>query len=474
MDLSRRRFLQWAGCGFGGATLTAVIEQMSLATALAAQPSGYQALVCIFLAGGNDGNNTLIPYDNYDQYYGPVRSPSGLAIAKSSLLQITPSDSQLGTFGLHPSLPELRDFYVQKKLAILCNVGPLVQPLTKDLYYGGAPKPYQLFSHADQVAQWQSARAGTRSSTGWGGRIADVFPPHSSGFPMVTSINGTPLFVIGANRRPLSIAPAPTTLNNVLVLNGFGTSGPEVARRTSFDYLRTVDNSITMFNAASAATQQGVDLGKLLNMDPTLNTVFPNTTIGNQLKQVAKVIAANLTFPGLGLDRQIFFVSLGGFDTHQTQVGNQAKLLTDTSAAMAAFYNATVELQVSQSVVTFTLSDFGRAFQPSGNGAGTVGSDHAWGNHHFILGDAVQGGDFYGIPMDPAYGGNGTVYPTLLKGGPYDTDNGSGGKGRWIPTVAVDQYAATLAAWFGVSSSDLYTVFPNLGNFNPATLGFMG
>jgi uncharacterized protein (DUF1501 family) len=182
------------------------------------------------------------------------------------------------------------------------------------------------------------------------------------------------------------------------------------------------------------------------------------------LKQVAKLISLNLSSATLSLNRQIFFCNLGGFDTHQNQLTNQADLLTDLSQAMKAFYDATVELGVDTKVTTFTLSDFGRTLQPSGSGAGSVGSDHGWGNHQFVLGGAVAGGDFYGV-----VGSNGTVFPTLALGGPDDTDS----RGRWIPTCSVEQYAATLASWYGVAPADIPTVFPLIGRFTTSDLGFL-
>jgi len=198
-------------------------------------------------------------------------------------------------------------------------------------------------------------------------------------------------------------------------------------------------------------------------VDPVLNTVFPNTALGNQLKQVAKLMKFNLGSGAPALTRQIFFCSLGGFDTHQGQVNTQATLLTQVGNAMKAFYDATVELGIESQVVTFTLSDFGRTLQPAGS-AGTVGSDHAWGNHHLVIGASVIGGDFYGVS-----GPSGTVFPTLQLGGPDDTDT----RGRWIPTTSVDQYAATLARWFGVDEININTVFPQLRNFSTRDLRFM-
>jgi uncharacterized protein (DUF1501 family) len=216
---------------------------------------------------------------------------------------------------------------------------------------------------------------------------------------------------------------------------------------------------------ASRTTQQALDIGTIFSADVSLSTVFPNTTLGNQLLQVAKVIKFNAGSPALGLERQIFFCQLGGFDTHQNQVGTQANLLAQLGNAVKAFYDATVELGVDQQVTTFTLSDFGRTLQPAGTGAGVVGTDHAWGNHHFVVGGAVRGGDFYG-----GQGPNGSVFPELQLGGPSDTDN----RGRWIPTVSVEQYAATLARWYGVSAADVPIVFPNIGRFSTSDLGFAG
>ena len=247
------------------------------------------------------------------------------------------------------------------------------------------------------------------------------------------------------------------------MLNGFGTAADEVARRTSMEFLRTIDTEHALVGAASRTTQQAVDIGQTLSSDVTLATVFPNTTLGNQLRQVAKVIKFNGTSPALGLNRQIFFCQLGGFDTHQGQVNTQANLLAQLSQAITAFYDATVDLGLDN-ITTFTLSDFGRTLQPAGSGDRVVGTDHAWGNHHFVVGGAVRGGDFYGVP-----GRTASVFPELQLGGPNDTDN----RGRWIPTASVEQYAATLASWFGVPAADLPIVFPNIGRFTTGDLGFM-
>jgi uncharacterized protein (DUF1501 family) len=468
MRVTRREFLLQSGhaCvgyALGAAAFVAGVQRFSLINLLA-QGSDYRALVCVFLAGGNDGNNMVVPTTTTEyNLYAAARAASGLGIDRDSLLPITPLS--IGSpFGLHPSLAELQALWTDQKLSVVCNVGPLVQPLTRQEYQSGAPRPYQLFSHSDQVAQWQTSIADRVGQTGWGGRTADRFAPVTSGFPMITALSGG-IFTRGQTTSPLSIAPAPTALNQVLVLNGFGTAADEVARRNSLELLRTIDADATLVGAASKTTQQAIDIGRTLDTDVTLTTVFPNTTLGNQLKQVAKVVKFNAGSPALGLTRQIFFCQLGGFDTHQNQVGNQSTLLAQVSQAIKAFYDSTVELGLDRQITTFTLSDFGRTLQPAGTGANVVGSDHAWGNHHFVVGSAVRGGDFYGVP-----GPNGTVFPVLQLSGPSDTDN----RGRWIPTASVEQYAATLASWYGVSTADIPIVFPNIGRFQSTGLGFMG
>ena len=467
MKVTRREFLLQTGhaCfgyALGAAAFVAGVQRFSLINALA-QGSDYRALVCVFLAGGNDGNNLVVPVttSEYDAY-AAVRSSSGLALARDTLLPITPA--AIGSpFGLHPSLVELQALWNEQKAAIVCNVGPLVQPLTREQYQLGAPRPYQLFSHSDQVAQWQTAIADRVGQSGWGGRTADRFGSSASGFPMITALSGG-IFTRGLTTGPLVVSPAPTPLNQVLVLNGFGTAADERARWNAMELLRTADHDNALVAGASHTAQQAVNIGQLLSSDVSLSTVFPNTTLGNQLRQVAKLVKFNAETPSLDLTRQIFFCQLGGFDTHQNQVNNQANLLTQVSQAIKAFYDATVELGLDHQITTFTLSDFGRTLQPAGTGAGVVGTDHAWGNHHFVVGGAVRGGDFYGVA-----GPGGTVFPVLQLGGPNDTDT----RGRWIPTASVEQYAATVASWYGVSAADIPIVFPNIGRFSTSDLGFM-
>jgi uncharacterized protein (DUF1501 family) len=436
------------------------------ALAQQAAPTDYRALVCVFLNGGNDGNNTVVPLDAAGyQAYANARNAAGLAIPQASLLSLTPPS--IGTpFGLHPSLVELQTLWAQQKLAVVCNVGPLIHPMTRDQYRNNSvPKPYQLFSHSDQVTQFQTSVSNTRSQTGWAGRLSDATVSLNEGiqFPMITSVAGGSIFNAGVNTRPLVIAPAPTGLNQVLALSGFGGSAEETARRNSMTFLRTIDRNPILVATASEMTQQALDISLAFASDPTLVTAFPTTSLGNQLKQVAKVMKLNQTSAQLGLERQIFFCSIGGFDTHQNQPSSQASLLTQVSQAMKAFYDATVELGIASRVTTFTLSDFGRTLQPSGSGA-SVGTDHGWGSHLFVMGGAVRGGDFYGVQ-----GPNGTFFPTIQLSGPSDTDS----RGRWIPTASVDQFSATLASWFGLPANNLSDVFPLIGNFASPNLGFM-
>jgi len=423
----------------------------------------YRALVCVFLSGGNDSNNIVVPnYDEGYNQYAAARGTQGLAIPRANLLPITPPSMGGQVYGLHPNLPELNTLWNQGKMAVVCNVGSLVQPLTRATYQAGAPRPYQLFSHSDQVEQFRTAISSYRSTTGWGGRVADRTGVLNAGgaISMITSIAGANIFNVGSNTAPLIVSPAPTPLNQVLALNGFGTAADELARRTAMNNIRTRDLSYTMTQSASALTQQAVNVSQQLSQNPTLTVTFPNTTLGNQLAQVAKLMKFRTQ---LNMSRQVFFVQLGGFDTHSSQLSGQVNLWTQVSQALKAFYDETVSQGIASQVTTFTMSDFNRTFNPAGSGSG-VGTDHAWGGHHLVIGGSVVGGDFYGRPT-----ANGTFFPTLVNNGPDDADT----RGRFIPSVAVEQYAATLARWYGLDSADIPLVFPNINNFSTSNLGFL-
>jgi uncharacterized protein (DUF1501 family) len=471
MKQSRREFLIRTTCaGLSAAAAQASLRKLGLMNLYArpSAPTDYRAMVCIFMDGGNDSNNMVIPRDSFwDNQYALARPvSSGIQIAKGSLAPLNPPPSLGGrTFGLHPSLVELAGLFNQNKLGIVTNVGPLVVPVTQ-ANIDSQPTPYSLFSHSDQIDCWQTARADQRIPTGWGGRSADatINCNGGSGFPTVTTISGASTFCVGAGQRPLAIDTG--ALDQVLVLNGFYGSPQDVARKTAMDYARTIDRTATLIAAASDTTQQAVDISAALSTDPVLTTVFPQTDLGAQLQQVAKVMKLNMSSAELSLNRQIFYVETGGYDTHQDQAVDQAGRFVELSQAMAAFYAATQELGISDRVVTFTLSDFGRTLAPSGD-PGSVGSDHGWGSHHFVMGDAVAGGNFYGMPNTLT----GHLFPDLVVGGPDDVSTDD--RGRWIPTTSVEQYAGTLARWFGVSALDLPVVFPLVNNFSPNTLTFL-
>ena len=472
MAINRRDFLRSSACALGGMALASSIDTFGIVHALTPQAAtDYKALVCVFLNGGNDGNNMLV---SLDQYTGPsgstvegyfnVRNASGLAIAQGDLLQISPVSG--GSYGFHTNMPEMRNLFNQGKLAVLCNNGPLVEPLTRTTYQNGTgKKPLQLFSHSDQVGLFQTAIANSVSQTGWAGRLSDKVNGlnGSATFPTNVSIAGVNLILTGVDTRQLAVADSNTSLANVLQLSMSGTSSERDSRLASFNELRTLDNNFKLVKAASDIRSSSIQTDiALSSVNPTLTTVFPNTSLGRQLKQVALLIKA-CTDPaaGINMKRQIFFTQIGGFDTHSGEINGQGNLLSQVSQAINAFYLATVELGVQDKVVTFTMSDFGRTFQPAGTGVNAVGTDHAWGNHQLIVGGQVLGHTFYG------------TYPLLRLGGPNDTDGGSNPRGRWIPTTSVEQYAATLATWYGLSTADLPAVFPLIGRFSTPNLGFL-
>lgn len=489
MKQTRRDFLKKTGCGLSMITLATQFEHFGLMSALAqsaddadaAGGENYKALVLVFMAGGNDGNNTVIPnhadasVSNYAAY-SAARNAQGLAIAQNQLLPI--SVPRIGglSYGLHPSLGTvtgginngIHELWAQQKMAIVPNCGTLVRPTSKAQYQGRSVQlPYQLFSHSDQVTQFQAGFAGTQAFTGWGGRISDRMTGGNNPnglIPMVTSINGAQLFTAGQTTLPMAISDSNTSLSGVLNPQGFGTSAAQQARMTAFNQLRTQNLNSNYVAAASHVTDLAMQANQALSTFQEVTAAFPNTSIGRQLKQVARLVKKRTD---LNVNRQIFYCQIGGFDTHNNQLNGQATLLSQFSQAARAFYDEMVAQNVQNGVTLCTMSDFSRTFNPAGTG-GTVGSDHAWGNHLFVIGGSVLGGDFYGGSAS-----NGTPFPSLAFNGPDDADSGTNARGRWIPTTSVDQYAATLARWFGLPENQMTSVFPNIGNFANSNLMFM-
>jgi uncharacterized protein (DUF1501 family) len=447
---TRRDMLRLSCCSAAGAALLGGLSKLGLVSALAQGTIDYKALVCIFMFGGNDGNNMIVPTDARYANYAKARSI--LALPQAQLLPLQSAGQSI--YGLHPNMPEMQGlFNNQKNLAVVANVGTLVQPTTQAQYNAYSNLPENLYSHSDQQDQWQSAQLSGTPLSGWAGKVADsVQAAYNSAatFPPILSISGNPIFCSGITSRPFTMNPGEAP-----GLQGFDSSAASQARFAATQQLLTFDSGLSMVQAANAVTGQAVQFGLVLsaalkNVAP-LQTQFPNNYLARQLQQVAQVISAR---SALGVQRQIFFCSYGGFDTHSDQLASQVSLLTTISQSMSAFFQATQELGVTSNVTTFTLSEFSRTLEPGSNG----GSDHAWGSHHLVMGGAVQGNQVYGM------------FPTLVLGGPDDADR----NGRWIPTTAVDQYAATMATWFGVSAANLPAIFPNLSNFPTSNLGFMG
>ena len=447
--ITRRSLLRMGVGSLGLLGLSGRLSRLGQLNAQVVSPSSdYKAMVCIFLFGGNDGNNTLIPLQTAKQNYAAYLGArgTGLALPQNTLAPITAASGDV--YGLHPSLAPMAALYQQRRMALVANVGTLLKPLSKQQYaQGQVAVPTNLFSHSDQQQQWQTT-PGLR--TGWGGRAADILQALNAPatFPTGVSTSGNPIFLAGQNTRPASIT------NGGLGLDGFDDSPAANARDTAFQQILTFDTGLSLIQTANRFASEGIQAGKELNAaltsGGTLQTIFPASGLGAQLQQVAQIMKVR---GALGMNRQIFFVSQGGYDTHTDQIPDQARLLTDLAGAMTAFNDATTELGIDDRVVTFTESEFGRTCQ----GSTGFGSDHAWGSHQIVMGRSLVAPGVYGI------------YPSVALG---DVDDVTG-RGVWLPTASLDQYAATIASWFGVPDASLTSVFPNLANFTNKKLGFI-
>jgi uncharacterized protein (DUF1501 family) len=455
-DISRRRFLQ-LGAGAVAASSVLTLSGIDRATASTGL-SGYKALVCLYLGGGNDGNNWVVPMSE-STYRLYATGRSGLALPQSALLPLNETAANGVNYGLHPSCGEIQALFNAGHAAFVCNVGPLIQPTTAAQARSESKQlPPQLFSHLNQSTEWQTGVPQALTPYGWGGKIADLFVSQgldaNLAFNICMSRSNT--WQQGQVTNPYTLGLAsPPSLNATngdtyrkglrqqatLALLGQGAGDPNLL----------VGAASNIFQSASA---KAAFLGKALASAGDLSTIFPpahsaDWGLSQQLHQVARLIKAQSQ---IGDSRQMFFVEMGGFDTHADQLTTQAPLLSYVSQYVNAFWNGMTELGMQNDVTLFTMSDFGRTLTSNGSGA-----DHGWGNHHLVIGGAVAGGKLYG------------TMPSLVVGGADDV-----GQGRFVPSTSADQYAATLAKWFGVADSNLNSIFSNLPNFPKRDLGFLG
>ncbi|MDO9452194.1 MAG: DUF1501 domain-containing protein [Stagnimonas sp.] len=449
--LNRRDMLRLGTQTAASASMMATLG--SLQTAMAASDTtGYKALVCVFLAGGNDAYNWLVPRSDaaYKEY---ADSRKNLALAKADLLAITPTNTGSALYGLHPSCPEIQTLFNTGKAAFVVNTGPLVQPTTLAQYKAeSVPLPYQLFSHSDQQALTQTSIANSTARYGWGGRVADLLNAQGlrQSLAMNVSISGNNIFQGGRDTVLYNIGTDSAPEMNIYQ-DGYYHDGKR--RELFLKLLALSGNEPSLLQKEYAGTltrsyQTAETVNAALASVPALTTSFGSDYLSRQLKMAARMVRAR---DALGVKRQVFFVQIGGWDFHDTLLVDQAKKLGELSKALKSFQDALAEISAENMVTTFVASEFGRTLTSNGDG-----TDHGWGGHTLVLGGGVQGKKLYG------------TFPSLAVGGASDT-----GRGATLPTTSTDQVAATLSSWFGVSNSDLDTVFPNLRNFSERNLGFV-
>ncbi|MGH6623879.1 MAG: DUF1501 domain-containing protein [Burkholderiaceae bacterium] len=451
---SRREFLRTASALSVAGSATPWLLNLAAMGAASAQtaPTDYRALVCVFLYGGNDHSNMIVPFDNAN-YQLYAQSRTNLALAQNTLLPlVTPNNpSMVGRqIAMRPEMAGLKALYDQGKAAVLGNIGPLMVPTTMAQYQNrSVPMPMGLFSHNDQQSTWQSFGAeGTR--VGWGGRLGDLFASANT-YQNVTAIStsGAAVFVSGSSVAQLQLGNNGAQGIPALQANAniFGTTAAAAPLKT----MMTADRTHTLENDYNKILKRSTDAAAAINTSlgaVTLTTQFPNTGLGGQLRNVARMIAAR---NALGAKRQVFHVSIGGFDQHSGLVQGHGPLWAQISAAMQAFYAATVELAIENSVTAFTASDFGRTLDSNGQG-----SDHGWGAHHVVVGGSVLGGDLIG------------TWPDTVLRGPNDV-----GRGNLLPTTSVDQLAGTFATWFGVPAGNMRDIVPGSGNWPSLNLNLL-
>lgn len=447
---SRREFVRRGALLAGAAAATPFAVDLAGVTgaAGASTSDGYKALVCVFMLGGNDHYNTIVPYDqaSYNAY---AAARGDLAHSRQSLRPLNPTggfnDGRSVAFA--NELSSLHALFGQGAVALVPNVGALVQSIRKFEYGNAAKVPKQLFSHNDQQSMWQSL-APEGASTGWGGRIADLMLDDNGQHSAFTSISagGNAVFLAGREATQFHVSPSGIVqldmpFNSPAVQQGLNA----LMSRAGGDDLYTQAYSDITRRALGTASF----LKDAVRQAGGVQSSFPDGLLGGQLRAVAELIVAGRNV--LGLKRQVFFVGLRGFDVHDTLATTHRELLRELDAGLSAFYRATVQLGLADEVTTFTASDFGRSLVTNG-----TGSDHGWGSHHLVMGGAVNGGRSYG------------ELPIIANDGPHDV-----GQGRLIPTTSVEQYAATLATWMGASSNELSAVLPSLDRFEVSDLGFM-
>ncbi len=449
-DRERRRWLKRASLltTVGAASTFTGLRAMN---ALAQDQADYRALVCIFLYGGNDSFNMFVPRSD-DQYAQYAQSRRNLALDRNNLISVSPT-SDGAQYGFHPALPEVADLFNRGKLGVVGNVGPLIVPTTREQYRTNkVPLPPRLFSHNDQQDFWQSLQFAAAQRSGWAGRVADAMHAEfvNGELSMNISMAGSNLMQTGNQTIPYNLSPAGVVHPKMReLLTGYG----RLERRQKA--VASLNNTATNHlladhyrNTMRRSLLVGDELGEILDKPIDVESGFPDSQLGSAMKMVARTISHRNT---LGLKRQIFFIGYGGWDTHGDQTVRHPALLRNLSQCMGAFYSATEALGVAANVTSFTAADFGRTLTTNGDG-----TDHGWGGHQLVMGGAVNGNQIHGR------------MPEIRIEGPEDS-----GRGRIIPSTSVDQYAATLAAWYGLPQAHMADVFPNLPNFNEAKLGFL-